>query len=101
VSGASTITMQVARLLEPGHKRGIGTKFLQMVRALQLEIRYSKDEILAMYLTLAPFGGNVEGVRAASLAYFGKEPKALTLAEAPLLVALPQSPERARPDRHP
>jgi penicillin-binding protein 1C len=101
VSGASTITMQVARLLDPGHKRGIGTKLLQTVRALQLELRYSKDEILAMYLTLAPFGGNLEGVRAASLAYFGKEPKSLTLAEAALLVALPQSPERQRPDRHP
>src|SRR6202008_3898656 len=68
---------------------------------IQLELRYSKDEILAMYLTLAPFGSNIEGVRAASLAYFGKEPKTLTLAEAALLVALPQSPERQRPDRHP
>ena len=79
----------------------LGTKLLQTLRALQLELRYSKDEILSIYLTLAPFGGNIEGVRAASLAYFGKEPKALTLAEAALLVALPQSPERERPDRHP
>jgi penicillin-binding protein 1C len=99
VSGASTLTMQVARLLEPRPK-GIVTKLLQSVRAVQLELRYSKDEILGLYLTLAPFGGNLEGVRAASLAYFGKEPKSLTLAEAALLVALPQSPERARPDRH-
>jgi len=98
VSGASTITMQVARLLEPRPK-GLVTKLLQSVRAVQLELRYSKEEILGLYLTLAPFGGNLEGVRAASLAYFGKEPKSLTLAESALLVALPQSPERQRPDR--
>ena len=99
VSGASTLTMQVARLLEP-RPRGYGTKIIQMIRAVQLEERYSKDEILSFYLTLAPFGGNLEGVRAASLAYFGKEPKSLSLSEAALLVALPQSPERQRPDRH-
>ncbi len=99
VSGASTLTMQVARLLEPRPK-GIVTKLFQSVRAVQLELRYSKDDILGLYLTLAPFGGNLEGVRAASLAYFGKEPKVLTLAESALLVALPQSPERERPDRH-
>ncbi|HTZ76871.1 MAG TPA: penicillin-binding protein 1C [Stellaceae bacterium] len=100
VSGASTLTMQAARLLEP-RPRGLGAKLFQMWRALQLEERYSKDEILDIYLTLAPFGGNIEGVRAASLAYFGKEPHRLTLAQAALLVALPQSPERLRPDRHP
>ncbi len=104
VSGASTLTMQAARLLEPGPlglgQRGVGTKLRQMARAFQLERRYSKDEILAIYLTLAPFGGNLEGVRAASLAYFGKEPTHLTWSEAALLVALPQSPERQRPDRH-
>ncbi|HVP85773.1 MAG TPA: penicillin-binding protein 1C [Rhizomicrobium sp.] len=99
VSGASTLTMQVARLLEP-RPRGYGAKLIQMIRAVQLEERYSKDEILSFYLTLAPFGGNLEGVRAASLAYFGKEPKSLSLSEAALLVALPQSPERQRPDRH-
>ena len=71
-----------------------------MVRAVQLEERYSKDEILSLYLTLAPFGGNLEGVRAASLSYFGKEPSALDLSEAALLVALPQSPAKQRPDRH-
>jgi len=101
VSGASTLTMQVARLLDPGQPRGILTKLKQTVRAVQLELRYSKEEILGFYLTLAPFGGNLEGVRAASLAYFGKEPSSLTLAEAALLVALPQSPERVRPDRFP
>jgi len=99
VSGGSTLTMQVARLLEPRPK-GIGTKLFQMVRALQLEERYSKDEILSMYLTLAPFGGNIEGARAASLTYFGKEPRDIDLAEAALLVALPQSPVKQRPDRH-
>src|ERR1700722_4930465 len=78
VSGGSTLSMQAARLLEP-RPRGIGTKFFQMVRALQLEERYSKDEILSIYLTLAPFGGNLEGVRAASLAYFGRPPSALDL----------------------
>ncbi len=100
VSGASTLSMQAARLLEPARHRGFGPKLLQMVRAIQLEERYSKDEILSIYLTLAPFGGNVEGVRAASLTYFGKEPDALDLSESALLVALPQSPARLRPDRH-
>ena len=100
VSGGSTLTMQVARLLEPPNSHGVGTKLFQMVRAFQLEERYSKDEILSFYLTLAPFGGNLEGVRAASLAYFGKDPSRLDLSEAALLVALPQSPARQRPDRH-
>ena len=76
VSGGSTLTMQVARLLEPPRPRGVVTKLIQMVRAVQLEERYSKEEILSLYLTLAPFGGNLEGVRAASLSYFGKEPSA-------------------------
>jgi penicillin-binding protein 1C len=100
VSGGSTVTMQVARLLEP-HPRSLVGKIHDIVRAVQLERRYSKDQILAIYLTLAPFGGNIEGVRAASLAYFGKEPASLTDEEAALLVALPQSPSRRRPDRHP
>src|SRR5262249_9635114 len=97
--GGSTLTMQVARLLEP-RPRGVGTKVFQMVRAIQLEERYSKEEILSLYLTLAPFGGNLEGVRAASLSYFGKEPDRIDLAQAALLVALPQSPVKQRPDRH-
>jgi penicillin-binding protein 1C len=101
VSGGSTITMQVARLLEPRQHRSVAAKLRQMVRAIQIERRLSKDEILDLYLTLAPFGGNLEGVRAASFAYFGKEPKRLSLAEAALLVALPQSPETRRLDRHP
>jgi penicillin-binding protein 1C len=103
VSGASTLSMQAARLLEPHHlhagPRGLFTKLIQSARALQLEWRYSKREVLAIYLTLAPMGGNLEGVRAASFAYFGKEAKQLSAAEAALLVAIPQSPERRRPDR--
>jgi penicillin-binding protein 1C len=99
VSGGSTLTMQVARLLEP-HGHGLAGKAFQLVRAVQLEERYSKDEILAMYMTLAPMGGNLEGVRAASLAYFGKEPQSLDLAESALLVALPQAPAHQRPDRN-
>ncbi len=99
VSGGSTITMQLARLLEPRKYRSLSSKIFQMARALQLEMRLSKNEILNHYLMLAPYGGNLEGVRAASLAYFGKEPKGLSLAQSALLVALPQSPERRRPDR--
>lgn len=99
ISGGSTLTMQVARLLEPREERSLGTKLRQMVRAVQLEHRFSKEEILRLYLLLAPFGGNLEGARAASLSYFGREPKRLSFAEAALLVALPQSPELRRPDR--
>jgi penicillin-binding protein 1C len=98
-SGGSTLTMQVARLLEPRHERSLGAKFRQIVRAVEIERALSKDEVLALYLGLAPYGGNLEGIRGASLAYFGKEPRRLTLGEAALLVALPQSPELRRPDR--
>ncbi|NKL97601.1 penicillin-binding protein 1C [Rhizobium leguminosarum] len=100
VSGASTLSMQVARLIEPREGRSLSAKLLQLVRAVQIERRLSKEEILDLYLTHAPYGGNLEGVRAASLAYFGKEPRRLTVAEAALLVALPQLPERRRPDRN-
>ncbi len=100
VSGGSTITMQVARLLSP-HPHTVAGKLFDMARALQLEARFSKPQILAMYLTLAPYGGNIEGIRAASLIYFQQEPARLTEAEAALLVALPRSPARLRPDRHP
>jgi penicillin-binding protein 1C len=99
ISGGSTITMQVARLLEPRTERTILAKLRQMVRAIELEQRLSKDEILSLYFTLAPYGGNLEGLRAATLAYFGKEPRRLSLGEAALLAALPQSPEIRRPDR--
>ena len=100
VSGGSTITMQLARLIEPREERSFKAKFLQMLRAVQLERRLSKTQILDAYLTLAPYGGNLEGVRSASLSWFGKEPVKLSLAEAALLVALPQSPETRRPDRY-
>ncbi|TBW35374.1 penicillin-binding protein 1C [Siculibacillus lacustris] len=101
VSGASTLTMQVARLMEPRETRDLAAKRAQVLRALDLERRWSKRQILDAYLGLAPYGGNLEGVRAASLAWFGKEPKRLSAAEAALLVALPQSPETRRPDRFP
>ncbi|MEK1891035.1 MAG: penicillin-binding protein 1C [Phyllobacterium sp.] len=100
VSGASTLSMQVARLIEPRQGRSLTAKLQQLVRALQIERRLNKSQILDLYLTLAPYGGNLEGVRAASLAYFGKEPRRLTVAQAALLVALPQLPERRRPDRN-
>ena len=98
VSGASTLTMQVARLLEP-RLRTFRAKLIETLRAFQLEAHFSKQEILAMYLSLAPYGGNVEGIRAATLALFGKGPAELTPGEAALLVALPQAPSHLRPDR--
>jgi len=101
VSGGSTLTMQLARLLEPRDDRTLAAKLRQMARAWQIERRVGKSGILERYLALAPFGGNLEGVRAASLAYFGKEPRKLTIGEAALLVALPQSPETRRPERFP
>jgi penicillin-binding protein 1C len=100
VSGGSTLTMQVARLIEPIPHSAFG-KLRQIVRALQLELRLSKDEILTLYLNLAPFGGGIEGVQAASYAYLGKPSKNLSHAEAALLAVLPQAPSRLRPDRHP
>ncbi len=101
VSGGSTLTMQLARLLDGGSTRQVSGKLRQIRAALALERRLDKDAILSAYLTLAPFGGNLEGVRAASLAWFGKEPRRLTAAESALLVALPQAPEARRPDRDP
>ncbi|HLJ72660.1 MAG TPA: transglycosylase domain-containing protein, partial [Roseiarcus sp.] len=101
VSGGSTLTMQVARLIEPRQQRSLAAKLRQVARALDIESLVSKQGIIDRYLALAPFGGNIEGVRAASLAYFGKEPRRLSIAEAALLVALPQSPEARRPDRSP
>jgi penicillin-binding protein 1C len=100
-SGGSTLTMQVARLLEPRTNRTFTAKLRQVVRAIEIERVLSKDQVLSLYLQLAPYGGNIEGIRAASLAYFGKEPRKLSLGETALLVALPQSPELRRPDRSP
>lgn len=101
VSGGSTITMQVARLLENSGTGRWPGKIRQIRVALALERAFGKDEILSLYLTHAPYGGPLEGVRAGSLAWFGKEPARLNMDEAALLVALPQSPESRRPDRHP
>lgn len=101
VSGGSTITMQVARLLEEGSTGSLRGKLRQVRVALKLERALSKGEILGLYLRLAPMGGNLEGVRAGSLAWFGKEPTRLTEAEAALLVALPQAPAARAPDAHP
>lgn len=101
VAGGSTITMQVARLLEEGATGSWSGKLRQIRVALALERVLSKEEVLALYLQLAPMGGNLEGVRAGSLAWFGKEPARLTEAEAALLVALPQAPATRAPDLHP
>lgn len=104
VSGGSTLTMQVARLIEPpppGRRHSAGAKLRQILRALQLEWRLDKQQILTLYLNHAPMGGIVEGVEMASRAYLGKPAADLGPAEAALLAALPQAPSRLRPDRHP
>jgi len=90
-SGASTITMQVARALEPKERTYWG-KVREMFRALQLEWKYSKDEILQMYLNKAPYGGNIQGVKAASVLYFKKNPDHLSLAEITALSIIPNRP---------
>jgi penicillin-binding protein 1C len=100
ISGGSTLTMQVARLIEPRAEKSMAAKLAQMLRAAEIEQKTSKTGVLNLYLALAPYGGNIEGLRAASLAYFGHEAKRLSIAEAALLVALPQSPETRRPDRY-
>ena len=100
VSGASTITMQVVRMLEP-RPRTLWAKAVEMFRALQLERRLTKDEILALYLNITPYGGNLYGIEAAARAYFGVGARSLTLPQAALLAGLPQSPSRLRPDLYP
>lgn len=99
ISGGSTLSMQAARLIEPIPRTPLG-KLKQILRALQLERRLSKEQILTLYLQRAPFGGNLEGVAAASWAYLGKSPLQLSHSEAALLAVLPQAPSRLRPDRH-
>lgn len=105
VSGGSTLTMQVARIIDPGlqrrQTRSALLKLRQVLRALQLEAHLSKRDILSLYLQRAPFGGTIEGVEAASWAYLGKPSAQLSHAEAALLAVLPQSPSRLRPDRAP
>lgn len=100
ISGGSTLTMQVARLLDP-HPRTFGGKLRQLWRALQLEWHLDKRQILTLYLNRAPFGGTLQGIGAASWAYLGKPPAELSYAEAALLAVLPQAPSRLRPDRWP
>ena len=100
VSGGSTLSMQAARLLEP-RPRTLRSKLIEMVRAVQLEARYGKQGVLRIWLTLAPMGGNLEGVRAGALAWFGQEARNLDPAQSALLVAIPRRPEALRPDRHP
>jgi len=103
VSGGSTLTMQVARILSPNARttRSVWGKLHQIFRAFQLEFHLTKDEILNLYFTHAPFGSNIEGVRTASHTWLGKDTRELTHAEAALLAVLPQAPSRYRPDRHP
>ncbi|MCK7594190.1 penicillin-binding protein 1C [Pseudomarimonas salicorniae] len=100
VSGGSTLSMQVARIIDP-HPRSLTGKLRQMARAVQLEWHLGKEGILALYLNYAPFGGTLEGVEAASFGYLGKPSSRLSDAEAALLAVLPQAPSRLRPDRHP
>ena len=101
-SGASTLTMQTVKLMHPElRKRSFKNKLYQMAEAIRLEAHWSKEEILEAYFTLAPYGGNIEGIEAATEAWFQKSPNQLTFTEAALLVALPQSPERRRPDLFP
>ncbi len=100
VSGGSTLTMQLARMLEP-KPRTLLAKIVEAFRAVQIEVRCSKDEILEAYLNRAPYGGNIEGIGAAAWFYLGKEAAELSRGEAALLAALPNSPERLRPDRYP
>ena len=99
VSGGSTLTMQAARLLEP-RPRGLRAKAIEIFRAFQLEARFSKRDILSIWLTLAPQGGNIEGMRAGALAWFGRPAQRLDAAEAALLIALARRPAALSPDRH-
>jgi len=98
ISGASTITMQVARMLEPS-SRTYGKKFLEILRAVQLEMHYSKKEILEMYLSLLPYGGNVEGVKSASYIFFNRPPDKLSLSQSILLTTIPNNPNLFRLDK--
>jgi penicillin-binding protein 1C len=100
VRGGSTLTMQIARMMEPKERTTLN-KLFEIFRSVQLEMRYSKPQLLEFFLNLAPYGGNVEGVGAASFFYFDKEPSELTWSEAALLTAIPGSPEKFRPDLNP
>jgi penicillin-binding protein 1C len=99
VSGASTITMQVARMLQPA-ERTYTNKFIEMLRAVQLELHYSKDEILELYLSILPYGGNIEGVKSASYIYFNRPPDKLSLSQSVLLTVIPNNPNELRLDKN-
>jgi penicillin-binding protein 1C len=99
ISGASTLSMQTIRLLNP-QPRTIKNKLLEMIQSFRMERELSKEKILLLYLNLAPYGGNIQGIEAASYFYFGKPPRHLSPSEIALLIALPQSPESRRPDRN-
>ncbi len=98
-SGASTITMQVARLLHP-KPRTYGNKFIEMFRAVQLEMKFSKDEILELYYNLVPYGSNIEGIKSASIIYLQKSSELLSLAEATALSIIPNRPSSLVPGKH-
>lgn len=100
ISGASTITMQLVRLAQP-ESRSLVSKVKQSLRALHLERMRSKEWILNSYINVLPFGKNIEGIEAASLYYFGKESRSLTLYETTMLAAIPQNPNKLRPDKYP
>ncbi len=100
VSGASTITMQVIRLARQGKPRTVGEKLIEMIMALRLELSWNKEEILALYASHAPFGGNVVGLDAAAWRYFGREPENLSWAESAMLAVLPNSPALVHPGKN-
>ncbi len=100
VSGASTIPMQIARMATP-EPRTFSAKFKESFRAVQLKLHHSNDELLEIYLNMVPYGGNIEGVAAASHFYFGHDPSTLSLAESALLTTLPRGPAFYDPLRHP
>ncbi len=100
VSGSSTITMQIARMIEP-KDRTVWSKLIEIFRSIQIERSYSKDEILEVYLNIAPFGGNIEGIASASYIYFNKPHTQLSVGEIAILIGLPNSPTKYRPDIYP
>ncbi len=100
VSGASTISMQTVRLLQP-RARTFRHKIIEMIQAWRMEHDLSKQQILSLYLSLTPYGGNLQGLEAASYFYWHKKSRELNLSQKALLIALPQAPEQWRPDRYP
>lgn len=100
ISGASTITMQIARMLEP-KERTYRAKVVEMFRALQLEMKYSKQELLDIYLSMVPLGGNVEGMESAAMIYYRTPLERLNIAQLFDLILIPRDPNNLRPDRHP